>query len=277
MPYTAEISRGKPACIAFLLDQSASMGDAMQDGERSKAEFLSLAINRILRNLSIRCAKGEEIRDYFDLIALGYGDGVGPAFEGDFTGQMIVSIGNLGQSPARIETRAKKVDDGAGGLVEEQVQIPIWLDPKAANGTPMCQAISALGEALASWVAEHPTSFPPIVIHFTDGEATDGDPSPHADVLRSLRTDDGNLLMFNAHISSHGGTPIVFPKDAGHLPDEFARLLFSMSSEIPGKMAEEAAQLEIAVAGGARGFIYNAGAQEIVSLLEIGTRPAALR
>jgi hypothetical protein len=42
--------------------------------------------------------------------------------------------------PARVETRTKKVSDGAGGLVDQAVKFPIWFDAVASGGTPMCGA-----------------------------------------------------------------------------------------------------------------------------------------
>ena len=51
----------------------------------------------------------------------------------------------------------------------------MWLEPKAAGKTPMCEAFQAAHEVIGGFVAEHPACFPPIVINITDGMATDGD------------------------------------------------------------------------------------------------------
>jgi len=32
------------------------------------------------------------------------------------------------ETPARLDVRSKKVPDGAGGLVEQQVRFPVWVD-----------------------------------------------------------------------------------------------------------------------------------------------------
>ena len=70
----------------------------------------------------------------------------------------------------------------------------------------------------------------------TDGEPTDGEPQPAADALKALSTDDGELLLFNCHISESQANPVVFPTSEGLLPDELARSLFRMSSELPDKL-----------------------------------------
>lgn len=66
MPYTAEISRANPTCFVFLVDQSASMSDAI-GGEvpQKKADVVADAINRLLTELLVKCAKEEGVRDYF--------------------------------------------------------------------------------------------------------------------------------------------------------------------------------------------------------------------
>ena len=116
-----------------------------------------------------------------------------------------MTITEIANSPARIEERTKKVDDGAGGLVDQKVRFPIWFDPVADNGTPMCQALSRAQSILSQWVTQHMSSFPPTFIHITDGESTDGDPTSAAEDARKLATIDGNVLLFNVHLSSTSG------------------------------------------------------------------------
>src|SRR5579871_6938009 len=92
MPYTAEISRTNPSCFLFLIDQSGSMEDPIPaspdaDGPapaagRTKAEGVADAINRLLQNLVIKCAKSEGVRDYYHIGVIGYGNKTGPAFSG---------------------------------------------------------------------------------------------------------------------------------------------------------------------------------------------------
>lgn len=63
MAYSAEISRGNPSCFLFLIDQSGSMADVFGGGEgnQKKADGVADAINRMLQNLVIKCAKEEGI------------------------------------------------------------------------------------------------------------------------------------------------------------------------------------------------------------------------
>jgi hypothetical protein len=86
---------------------------------RKKADALADAINHLLQNLVIRCAKEEGIRDYFSIGVIGYGNKVGPAFAGSLAGREIVPISDVGNMPARVEERIKKSDDVAGGILEQ--------------------------------------------------------------------------------------------------------------------------------------------------------------
>ena len=70
MPYTAEIRRTNPTCFIFLVDQSASMSKPFGGGGagQSKAQGVADGINRLLQNLSLKCAKSDGIRDYFHVL-----------------------------------------------------------------------------------------------------------------------------------------------------------------------------------------------------------------
>jgi len=278
MAYAAEISRANPTCFVFVVDQSASMDDTI-GGEvpQKKSQVVADAINRLLFELTLRCAKEEGVRDYFHVAVLGYGGSVSPAFSGPLSSRDMVPISEIAESPARLEERTKKVPDGAGGLVEQQVKFPIWLDAQAGGGTPMVQALSRAESLVTDWVNEHPAGFPPVVLHLTDGESTDGDPTQIATQLRSQLTTDGNVLLFNLHVSSTGGTPITFPASEMALPDQFSRLLFNMSSLLPSQMRTLAGNQGHHVEEGSKGFVYNADVAGIVQFLEIGTRASDLR
>jgi hypothetical protein len=279
MAYSAEISRTNPSCFVFVIDQSGSMADVFGAGEvaQKKADGVADAINRMLQNLVIKCAKEEGIRDYFEVGVIGYGAQVGPAFSGALAGRPLVRISEVGNSPARVEQRTKKVADGAGGLVEQSVRFPIWFEPVANGGTPMCQALAQAKAIADGWVTQHPNCFPPIVIHITDGESTDGDPTSAAEQLRKVKSSDGEVLLFNVHCSSQKAQPIVFPNTEAGLPDQYAQQLFRMSSNLPPQMASVAKAEGLSASEGARGFVFNAGMVEVIKALDIGTRPSALR
>lgn len=279
MTYQAEISRANPSCFIFLVDQSASMVDPL-GGEVTtrKHEVVADALNRLLTELAIKCAKEEGVRDYFHIAVIGYGARTAaPALGGALAGRHLVPISELADQPLRLEERVKKEPDGAGGLVEVTTQFPVWIEPAANGATPMCQALTEAKQLVTGWITEHSRGFPPIVLNLTDGEANDGDPVLIADELRTLGTDDGPTLLYNLHVSDAGGTPVTFPDSDTGLPDAYSRTLFSMSSVLPPHMQSYARHNGYPVNETARGFVYNADMVSLVQFLDIGTRALALR
>jgi hypothetical protein len=299
VPYSAEISRANPTCFLFLIDRSGSMLDVLDpqdvrplnppqvvDGRtytqtaagRTKAQGVADALNRLLQTLVIRCTKQEGIRDYFHVGVIGYGRTTGPALSGSLSGRDLVPISEIGQSPARVDERVRKEDDGAGGLMERKIRMPIWFDPVGDGGTPMCEAIARAHGIVSGFLGQYPNCFPPVVIHITDGESTDGDPSGAMAALTTLASSDGNVLLFNVHLSSNpNARPITFPDNGAGLPDEYAQMLFNAASSLTPTMRRAAeAEHGLRLADGARGFVLNADMTLVIQALDIGTRPANL-
>lgn len=247
------------------------------DGTQTKANGVADAINRLLQNLVIKCTKEEGIRDYFNVAVIGYGATVGPAFSGVLAGRQLVPISEVGNNPARIEQRTKKAPDGAGGLVDQQIRFPVWFDATANNGTPMCEALAMAKTIVEGWLGQHPSSFPPIVINITDGETGAENLTAAADEIRQLKSNDGEVLLFNVHISSHRAAPIEYPSGDSGLPDQFAQQLFRMSSALPPYMLDIAKKEGMNTSPGSRGFVFNADMVAVIKFLDIGTRPSALR
>ncbi len=273
MPYTAELSRSNPTSIIFLIDQSSSMAEPFgAQPEKPKAEGVAEGINRLLQNLVLKCAKGDGIRDYFHVGVIGYGGRVVWALGGKLTGQKLVPISLIAHNPLKVEQRARKIDDGAGGLVEQKFKFPIWFEPIAGGRTPMCQAIAEATTAVEEFIGRFPGAFPPLVINISDGKATDGKPELHAAKLRNLTTSDGNVLLFNAHLSSQMTRPIEFPSAESELLDPDALLLFRMSSVLPPKLRDAAQGDGFRTNENTRGFVFNADLVSVIRFLDIGTR-----
>lgn len=278
MPYQAPIQRTDPTALLFVVDQSSSMGDRMADSERTKAQIVADVLNKTLMQMVTRCAKADGVRDYFDIGVIGYGgSGARNALMGSLSQQILNPISAIEANPVRIEERRRKIDDGAGGIIEQTVKFPVWFEPQANGGTPMCAAISKAAEELAAWCDNHPNSYPPTVLHITDGESTDGSPEQLAEGLRQFQTNDGNILLLNLHVSSLAATPISFPANETGLPDQYAKLLFRMSSLLPTHLVKVAQEKGRTVSNESRGYVFNADAAEIVDFFDIGTRPAQLR
>jgi hypothetical protein len=273
VPYTAPISRTSPTAFVFLLDHSSSMTEPFgAQPQKSKAAGVADALNRLLQNLVLKCAKADGLRDFFHVGMLSYGGRVASAFGGDLAGQGLVPVSEIAAHPLRVELRTRQVSDGAGGLVEEQVKFPVWFEARPAGRTPMCEALRQAGQLLQAFIARWPNCYPPIVINITDGQPSDGDPQQAASDLCALRSTDGNVLLFNAHLSDKQNRPVEFPESESGLPDEYARRLFRMSSPLPPTLVEAARAGGVAVGAQARGFVFNADLVAVIRFLDVGTR-----
>lgn len=275
--YSAEISvtKGTPGCLVFLIDQSGSMKDTWgRDSTRRKCDAVAIAVNRLLDTTIAKCVKSDGVRNYFDVSVIGYGPGNRAQFalRGMLAGKEIVPVSAL-EEHAHIVKIPKKVDAGDGTLIETEIEMPTWFDPIADNGTPMHDAFRLAEEVLRGWCSEHSNSFPPVVFNITDGEPNDMAAAElAADDLLRLSTLDGNILLFNIHISESAGSEIAFPEDDSTLPDKFAKFLFRISSPLPAPFVGAARQASLPAQDGSRGFLFNADAVKLIEFLDVGTR-----
>jgi hypothetical protein len=211
MTYSAEISRDNPTAIVFLIDKSGSMDEKMVTG-KTKADFVADVLNKTIYTLVTNCTKADGVRNYFDVGVIGYGgQGVGPGLGGALASSIVNPITALANSPLRIEDRTRIDDDGAGGVLERRIKFPVWFEPTSSGGTPMCAGLTKAAEALVQWCDTHPNSYPPTVLHVTDGASTDGDPEGVGSALQRISTSDGECLLFNIHVSTQQGETVQYP------------------------------------------------------------------
>ncbi|HEY9787782.1 MAG TPA: hypothetical protein V6D17_20515 [Candidatus Obscuribacterales bacterium] len=243
----------------------------------TKASAVADAINTLLRNLVAKCTKSDGIRDYYYVGVIGYGGmGVASAFQGPLSNKHLVPIGVIGNTPARVEKRSKRIADGKGGFVERPYNFPVWFEEQAGGGTPMCAAFQLAVMVLKSWLVDHPHCFPPIVINITDGESTDGNPEEAANQLMSLASSDGQILLFNLLLSSFSQQVIAYPESPSELEDEFAKQLFRISSPLTSYLRRVLANEGYTVGEDSRGLVVHADLSLLIRFLDIGTRPANL-
>jgi len=156
-----------------------------------------------------------------------------------------------------------------------------WVNSVFEGATPTCSGLQKCYDILQKWVSEHPDSYPPVVIHYTDGECTEETfeqpkpllaPLPIAESLRSLSTDFGNLLLFNAYLESSSSDNIcLFPKNKRQLPEGLHQVLFEMSSEIPNPMRDWLEENGFEIDAGAKGMTVNSNFDFLQKGVPIGS------
>jgi hypothetical protein len=231
----------------------------------------------VLNELQKRCQAGTAVRPRVDVSVIGYGPGgsVQSVLKGNLANQDIVSITDLASNPLRINhVMVTEYNPNTGGLDQVPQDVPIWVEPVADNGTPMCMALQVASSLAQNWVATgHNVNFPPIIVNITDGEATDGDPVPYAQQISSqIATSDGNALVFNCHLSSQPGFQVRYPSDISQVPpDKLAQQLFQMSSVLPQGMIDVGNSMGMPVQPGARGFVFGADIQDMTQFITIAS------
>jgi hypothetical protein len=280
MPYSKMLSAKFPGCFVLLIDQSGSMTEGVGgDSTKQKAVECAFAVNQVLREIAVSSQKGDAFSPRCCVGLIGYGgDNVRSVFGGSLAGRELVLIDAIAPAPMRIATRRQKISDGTGGLAETDVPFPVWVEPAAGGGTPMAEALELATQWIAAWAKSHPASFPPVVINITDGEPNDWNDAGTApattvaaEALRAVATQDGNALLFNAHISNTPAKPLALPASEDTMPDAYARLLFSMSSVLADELRRAAESQGYDTALGSRGFVFNADADALVRLLTFGS------
>ena len=241
MPYAAEISRTNPTCFLFLIDQSSSMaepfgGQPEQDQGRGRgrrhqppAAKPGPQVRQVGRHPRLLPRRRHRLRRRRRV----------RRWAGRWPASTSCPISEIANNPLRVEQRTRKVDDGAGGLVEQKFKFPVWFEPVADGQTPMCQAPDAgRPGAPRSSSPRSPDCYPPLVINITDGKATDGDPRDGRQAAARPGHDATATCCCSTPTCRRQPTPpIEFPASESGLPDHYARLLFRMSSALPPQAA----------------------------------------
>ena len=257
------IGTSNPGCIVILVDQSYSMSESFNN-EGTKAERATLAVNRVLEELVLACRTGEKIRERCYMTVIGYGEQVECVVEG--------MISDILSRVVRMEKVKKMIPDSVGGIIESEIEMPIWLEPKASGSTPMHEAFQHAAEVIERWISHKPDSFPPIVINITDGAATRPDlAGDNARKIMRMETTDGASLVFNLHIAN-GEQEVVFPHETTQFSGEpLAEYLFYISSALPQPLVKPAEDAGFLPELGARCFGYNMDETSMIKLLQFGS------
>lgn len=276
--YSQEITRRHRAAFIIVLDRSGSMQEPIHFGRTvtTKAAMLAQTAGSLISELIDRCRRTDSTRNYYDIAAIGYGNGEVEML----LGEGFLSIDELERHRPKsiIKTVEERLPNGEWTMIEHT--ITEWFEPKAEGDTPMYEAMLRVRDLVAEWCAkpENRDSFPPVVIHITDGEASDCDHRDLIDICSQIKqqgTSDGNTLLLNIHISANDKLPaICFP-----MPDEiapaghYATTLAECSSIMPEPFNEAIYGLR---GRGVRppfiGMGYNASVIELLSIINIGSR-----
>ena len=284
--YTARVDREHPTAFIFLVDQSFSMKrlTTFNGEDMTLSEAVARIVNSQINELVERCVKNNETRHYFDIAVIGYGSEAYSAWNGNLEGRDFVSPEEIRDNPfqkkmIKEEVRTRK------GLTVKEVERKQWMTARHdGNWTRMDKALRRAEGLLESWMKEHHDKdcYPPTIINITDGEyngVTDDEMLQLANQLKSMFTNDGNVLFFNIHIVPGHSESVVFPATVGELNGNgYGEKLFNMSSLLPLNYNEQIRgifgdrQTDIRY----RAMGVNAGMERLVKMMKIGTLSSTL-
>lgn len=269
-------SSANPGYIIFLIDQSASMGQTYSEGQ-NKAESTSLVINRTVNELILANSQGPKIKDRVFISLIGYGGKGGNSVD-DIRSDYLSSFAD---NPLRLEKLRKKVSDGAGGLVEIEDEMAIYIEPSCpTNGlTPMAEALDFAKQLIEGWIAKKPENPAPVIINVSDGMPyTGGNASVDiektistAKSIMNIESEDGNPLIFNIHLGKPPFKQTMFSSTINEVGDEEGKLLFNISSKVPEAYRDAARKHEFFTEGDSRGFVSNASPETLVKFIDFGS------
>lgn len=279
--YTARVDREHPTAFIFLVDQSVSMRrfTTFNGEEMTLSEAVARIVNSQINELVERCVKHNETRRYFDIAVIGYGKEAYSAWNGCLEGRDFVTPEEIRNNPfmkkmVKEEVRTRK------GITVKEVETKQWMTARHdGNWTHMDKAFKRAEGLLENWMKQHHDKdcYPPTIINITDGEyngVSDAEMQQLANQLKSMFTNDGNVLLFNIHIVPGHIESVVLPASIGELNrNGYGEKLYSMSSLLPLNYNEQIR----AIFGDKQPDIryhamgVNAGMERLVKMMKIGT------
>jgi hypothetical protein len=280
-PYTAQITRNTPTAFIFMVDHSVSMNRTTNlfGEEMTMAEAASRIVNQQINELVLRCIKSNEVRHYYDIAVIGYGQDAYYAWNGDLEGRKFVSPEELRDNPYKKITVREEKRTRKGTTVREVEKVQ-WMEARHdGSWTHVDKAFDLVHGLLDEWMSEHHDKdcYPPTIINITDGEFN-GAPTSYvlqqATELKSMFTNDGNVILFNIHFTpSKSADEVICPVSKDELGNNsYAKTLFDMSSLLPLRYNDDIARnLNDDRKGRHVAMGVNADATALIKLMDIGT------
>lgn len=279
--YTAQITRNTPTAFIFLIDQSVSMRKytTLYGEEMPMAEAVARIVNHQLNELVLRCIKGSETRDYYDIAIIGYGENAYSGWKGELEGRDFVKPSELKEHPYKRITTKKETRTRKGVKVVEVEEVQ-WIEAEATKSwTRVHHAFEKAKGLLDEWMEKHHEKdcYPPTIINITDGEfngATKEYVLQQANELKSMFTNDGNVILFNIHISANKAVCVSCPASKDEVSfSSLATTMYEMSSLLPMRYSDRIADLRGDGTPNNRytAMSINADMSTLIQLMDIGT------
>ena len=266
------MSRYNPTIWIIVIEQSIRMNSLLKSVSKSKAVVATQLVNQLINTVIMRNYNGEAPKNCCFISVIGYNHDVKELCSG--------WLKDLDENPLRYETAKEKQYNGNGGIIEVEVKQPVWVEPITQDGaTNMLGAFKLAKDLCEKWMKDNADGPAPVIINISDGVPYYDSKDPRecmketvelVDSIKSLSNNDGNVLIFNAEIGEDSNK-VVFPTERGAIQQVEAQFLFDITSEIPDSYKDAARKKELDVKEGSRACIFNAGAVDLIQLIDFGS------
>jgi hypothetical protein len=286
------ITRENPCAVIILIDQSGSMGRSYLNSKQEEkriSEEVADAINYFLEYLIFRSTNGNEIREYFKFLIIGYGNEekenyASFVWEGNLKGKDWISVKELAENILEQTTKTETKIHHWGEQYEEKTTKKIWVRAKAnGRNTPMLSALKLCKSKIEEFIETRSDNFPPIVFNLTDGLPTDiedlSDLIEICSEIKNIDTSFGNTVLFNCLLSGQNENKTFLPRLSEiekMEANKYHYSLFESSSILPDFILEEAYKIfkdeKYNSKEPIKSLVLNIEPKRLIELLKIGTR-----
>lgn len=278
--YTAQITRNTPTAFIFLIDQSISMKrkTTLYGEEMTLAEAVARIVNHQMNELVLRCIKTNEVRHYYDIAVIGYGTGAYSGWSGELAGRDFVSPEEMKNHPYKKITEREEKRTRKGVQVKEVEKVQ-WMEARCdGRCTRLHEAFGKAKELLGRWMEANREKdcYPPTIINITDGEFNGASKEyviQQANEIKAMFTKDGNVLLWNIHITPDKAAKVLLPVSKGELDgNQYAETLYDMSSLLPSRYNKPISELRGEATDKRHvAMSANVDMSTLIQLMDIGT------
>lgn len=194
------VSEVHPTAIVFVIDQSYSMSRGTVVGDERYdyiSELAAQTVNHQIENFLRRCVQEDGVVSHlYDIAVIGYGEKVTVGWNDSLSDQVF-------HSPVELLSHAEK-----------RTGRYTWVAPKDDDINGRCDlAFRRVFELLEQWTKDYSYSYPPTVIHISDGNVQrdyQKDFLIYSEKLKRLQTVVGNVIVWNLSYFASPFSELVF-------------------------------------------------------------------
>lgn len=260
--FSSHISSATPAYIIIILDQSSRMLEPYSGGV-TKAEFQCKLVNDFITEIININMDGDKIKDRFFISLFGHSNSQVNDLRSDY-------VSFFGNNLLRIEKVKKKVSNGAGGQVEIDEEIPVFIEPISEGEEAQLSAFNYSFELTKGWNSKKDNKYP-LIINVSGGFPSKWKETTQVvNEIKNIGNDDKHPTIFNLLLET-GKTALLFPPlEEIYCKSFTSNLYFEWSSYVNSESIENARRYDLNLNQSSKMF-SNLRIIDIIKLINLDT------